>query len=179
MDTPLAPPWEVTTWLNTDAPLELAGLRGRVVVAHAFQMLCPACVSHALPQAKRVAAHFSGAPLVVVGLHTVFEHHEAMGPASLNAFLHEYRIDFPVGVDALGPPGDPIPVTMRRYAMRGTPTTLLIDAAGRLREQIFGVHDDMALGATIGTLLAEARRQVDSIDELTGGCSPDGCPVPP
>lgn len=49
-----APPLEVERWFNTDDPPTLARLRGRVVVLHAFQMLCPGCVAHALPQAKRL-----------------------------------------------------------------------------------------------------------------------------
>ena len=40
---PVAPSWHVARWFNS-APLTLADLRGKVVVAHAFQMLCPACV---------------------------------------------------------------------------------------------------------------------------------------
>jgi hypothetical protein len=40
--------------------------------------------------------------------------------------------------------------------MRGTPTTLLIDAEGRLRRQIFGVPDELLLGAELALLLAEA-----------------------
>jgi hypothetical protein len=35
----------------------------------------------------------------VIGLHTVFEHYAAMTPASLEAFIHEYRLSFPIGVD--------------------------------------------------------------------------------
>ncbi len=151
----LAPPWKTTEWLNTLEPLSLEGLRGRVVMLHAFQMLCPACVSTAIPQAQRVAEVFKGAPLVVVGLHTVFEHHDGMGVASLRAFLHEYRVQFPVGVDAPDPGGEAIPQTMRAYKMRGTPTTILIDARGRLRRQVFGVHDDLVLGAELQTLLLE------------------------
>ena len=154
-----APAWHTTEWLNSEAPLSLESLRGRVVCLHAFQMLCPACVSHAIPQAKRVAEIFKDAPLAVVGMHTVFEHHEAMQVPSLRAFLHEYRVRFPVGVDAPGAGGDPMPRTMRAYRMQGTPTTVLIDAQGRLRVQAFGAHDDLVLGAQIGTLLAEA--QVD------------------
>lgn len=127
------------------------------MVLHAFQMLCPGCEAHGIPQAQRVAEIFKGEPLTVIGLHTVFEHHEAMGLESLRAFLHEYHVRFPVGVDAAGPDGDPMPCTMRAYAMQGTPTTLLIDARGRLRRQVFGVHDDLLLGAEIGTLLAEVR----------------------
>ena len=160
-----APEWQTTTWLNTPQPLQLAQLRGRVVLVHAFQMLCPGCVAHAIPQAKRAAELFKSAPLTVVGLHTVFEHHAAMGLESLRAFVHEYRLQFPVGVDAPGPDGDPMPRTMRAYAMQGTPTTLLFDARGRLRLQAFGMHDDLLLGAQIGTLLVEAGKGSDAASD--------------
>lgn len=150
-----APEWETTSWINTDEPLSLAKLRGRVVLVHAFQMLCPGCVMHGLPQTLRVAKLFAGAPLTVVGLHTVFEHHEAMGEVSLRAFLHEYRMNFPVGIDAPGRGGDPIPRTMRAYQLEGTPTTMLIDHEGRLRQQRFGAYDDLLLGAELGVLLKE------------------------
>lgn len=144
MELKPAPEWQTTTWLNTAEPLSLERLRGRVVLLHAFQMLCPDCVARGLPQAQRVAELFNGAPVAVIGLHTVFEHHEAMGLQSLRAFLHEYRIRFPVGVDVPGLDGDPMPRTMRAYAMQGTPTTVIIDAHGRLRRQVFGVHDDLS-----------------------------------
>lgn len=153
---PMAPEWITTDWLNTPEPLSLEKLRGRVLMVHAFQMLCPGCVSKALPQAQRVAELFAGAPLSVIGLHTVFEHHEAMRRPSLEAFLYEYRVRFPVGIDAADPSGGPIPQTMQAYAMRGTPSTLLIDAKGRLRAQHFGVHDDLLLGAELQTLILEA-----------------------
>ncbi len=149
-----APAWRTTAWLNTSEPLDLERLRGKVVLLHAFQMLCPACVAHGLPQAQRVAQLFAGTPLAVIGLHTVFEHHQAMRIESLRAFVHEYRIGFPVGVDAPAPEG-PVPLTMQAYAMQGTPTLVLIDAQGRLRRQVFGVHDDLLLGAELATLLAE------------------------
>ena len=48
---------------------------------------------------------------------------------------------------------------MRAYAMQGTPTTLLIDADGQLRQHVFGVHDDLLLGAEIGALLGEAEQR--------------------
>ncbi len=149
-----ASPWQVSRWFNS-APLTLADLRGRVVVAHAFQMLCPGCAMQALPQMQRVQQMFPADHLAVIGLHTVFEHHEAQGPLALEAFLHEYRYTFPVGVDEHAE-GDPLPLTMRAYGMQGTPTLILIDAQGRLREQHFGVLDDLALGTALGRLLAEA-----------------------
>ena len=155
-----APPWQVDSWFNTPGPLELSALRGRVVVLEAFQMLCPGCVSHGLPQAARVHAAFPPEQVAVVGLHTVFEHHEAMTPVALLAFLHEYRIAFPVGVDRPGVDGDPLPQTMRAYALRGTPSLVLIDAAGNLREHHFGVVEDMALGARVASLVCEAKAGV-------------------
>ncbi|ATB39835.1 hypothetical protein CYFUS_005283 [Cystobacter fuscus] len=180
-----APAWRTTAWLNTPEPLTLERLRGKVVLLHAFQMLCPGCVAHGIPQAQRVAEVFAGAPLVVIGLHTVFEHHEAMKIESLRAFLHEYRVKFPVGVDAPGEAGDPIPRTMSAYAMRGTPTTVLIDAQGRLRRQIFGVHDDLLLGAELQTLLLEAHSgpalgvQQSTTQVLpTAACDDSGCAAP-
>ncbi|KZC18524.1 MULTISPECIES: alkyl hydroperoxide reductase [Rhodanobacter] len=169
-----APEWRTSAWLNTPEPLSVAHFRGRVVLLHAFQMLCPGCVAHGIPQAQRVATLFEGAPLAVVGLHTVFEHHAAMGPESLRAFLHEYRVGFPVGIDAPGPDGDPIPRTMRAYAMQGTPTAILIDAQGRLRNQVFGQYDDLLLGAEIGALLVEAgqqRLEATGVASAAGHCA--------
>lgn len=150
-----APEWRIARWFNTPAPLALADLRGRVVLAIAFQMLCPGCVTVGLPQALRARASFPEDALAVIGLHCVFEHHEAQGTeAALGAFLHEYRIGFPVGVDAGAKPGA-LPETMQAYGMQGTPTTLLIDRRGCLRLSQFGHFEDMRLGAAIATLLAE------------------------
>jgi hypothetical protein len=151
-----APDWQVQQWLNTDAPLDLASLRGRVVVLHAFQMLCPGCVLHAVPQAERIHQQFAGEGVAVVGLHTVFEHHAAMQPVSLEAFLHEFRVSHPVGVDT-SVPGQQIPATMQAYAMQGTPTLVLIDRAGRIRRQHFGRVDDLVVGAEVMRLVCEAR----------------------
>jgi peroxiredoxin len=150
----VAPELAVSQWFNTKLPLTLSALRGRVVLLHGFQMLCPGCVSHGTPQAERAHRMFRNTELTVVGLHTVFEHHAAMTPVSLEAFIHEYRLTFPIGVDQPGD-GFPIPVTMQRYQMQGTPTSILIGRDGYIRHQGFGQEDDMALGMIIGSLLAE------------------------
>jgi hypothetical protein len=148
-----APPWTIAAWLHADAALTLESMRGRVVVAHAFQMLCPGCVQYALPQMMKVRELFDEREVAVVGLHTVFEHHDAMTPVALRAFAHEYRLDVPIGIDA-HENGIDLPVTMRRYGMRGTPTLLLIDRRGDLRLHVFGAVDDMALGAAVAPLIA-------------------------
>lgn len=152
-----APPLSISRWFNSDG-LGLESLHGQPVMLHAFQMLCPGCVQHAIPQSLKVAAAFAETDLAIVGLHTVFEHHHAMGPEALAVYLHENRIRYPVGVDAYrdhDAAANPMPLTMAAYAMQGTPTLCLIDRRGNLRRQHFGVLDDLRLGAEIATLLAE------------------------
>ncbi len=145
----------VSRWLNAKAPLSLAGLIGRPVLIHAFQMLCPGCVAHAIPQTEKAHRMFRDTDLQVIGLHTVFEHHEAMTPVALEAFVHEYRLTFPIGIDEAGT-SSPLPLTMERFGVRGTPTTILIGRDGLITSHQFGQIDDMALGAMIAAALAPA-----------------------
>jgi hypothetical protein len=176
-----APPLQVAQWFHAGTGLALDALRGRVVALHAFQMLCPGCVGHALPQAQTLQRLFAGAGLVIIGLHSVFEHHAAMRPEALAAFLHEYRIDFPVAVDA-PVAGSPLPATLQRYGLRGTPSLVLIDRAGRRRLQHFGRMEDIALGAAVGALLAEhgagaAAAQDPAAAAGAAGCSAEACAI--
>lgn len=164
-----APALAVSQWFNNDTTISLDDLAGQVVAIEAFQMLCPGCVSHGLPQAQRIAGAF-GEDVTVLGLHTVFEHHDAMTPVSLEAFLHEYRIGFPVGVDAHDQPGG-MPITMSRYHLRGTPSLILIDRAGQIRLNAFGHVDDLTVGAAIARLIDER--------PFANQCDPDeGCVAP-
>ncbi len=176
-----APDLQVIDWFNTPRPLSLQDLRGRVVLIEAFQMLCPGCVSHGLPQAQRVAETFSRDEVAVLGLHSVFEHHTAQGtPQALRAFLHEYRITFPVGIDTPSETGG-VPKTMAAYRMQGTPTLILIDRQGRLRKQKFGQEQDLLLGAEIMSLLREESGRHMPVEEepaAAGACDGNGCPVP-
>ncbi len=111
------PELAVSTWLNTPEPLTLAGLRGRVVLLHAFQLLCPGCVAQSIPQVQRIVS--------------------------------------PVGVD-MADEQSPIPVTMRRYGFRGTPSSVLIGRDGTILHQTFGVEEDLVVGAWIAMALASA-----------------------
>lgn len=151
---PLAPALSVSQWFNTDAEPTLEGLRGKVVVIEAFQMLCPGCVSHGVPQIKSIWETFPEDQVSVLGLHTVFEHHEAMTPVSLAAFIHEYDLRFPVGVDQPGAAA--MPKTMEAYSMRGTPSLIIIDRQGRLRANHFGQATDMRVAYHITSLLHES-----------------------
>jgi peroxiredoxin len=154
MFNPEKPPeLQVEAWLNAAVPLTLEGLKGRVVVLLAFQMLCPGCVSHALPQARKLAERFDPNEVAVIGLHTVFEHHDAMSVEALKAFVHEYHWSFPIAADRRN--GRGLPLTMDAYEMRGTPTLLLFDRQGRLRRHYLGQVDDIRVAAEIMGLAIE------------------------
>lgn len=149
-----APELAISEWFNTPAPLTLAGLRGRPVLLHSFQLLCPGCVAQSIPQVQKIERVFAETDLQIIGIHTVFEHHAAMSPVTLKAFLHEYRIKHPVGVD-LADDHSTTPITMQRFGLRGTPSSILIGRDGTIRHHVFGVEDDIAVGARIAMALAE------------------------
>ena len=180
---PAAPPLQVAQWFNTREPLSLESLRGRVVLLHAFQMLCPGCVEHGIPQARRVHEAFSPDQVTVIGLHSVFEHHAVQGtPAALQAFIHEYRLRFPIALD-LPDPARRIPHTMQALALQGTPSLVVLDAQGRERLHHFGHLDDLRLGVLLGELLAEAALPAPAsahqeINPGPGGCDTAGCALP-
>jgi peroxiredoxin len=122
----LAPVMDTVAWINTPKPLILSQLKGKVVVIHAFQMLCPGCVSHGIPQASAIYNLYAKEDVQVIGLHTVFEHHEVMTVDALKVFVSEYKIAFPIAVDKPSESGL-IPNTMASYQMRGTPTLIVLD----------------------------------------------------
>jgi len=180
---PPAPPLQVDHWLHTPDPIMLDQLRGKVVMLHAFQMLCPGCIAHGLPQAQRVHRAFRNDGVAVIGLHTVFEHHAVTGPDALRAFVHEYRWSFPIGIDR-AVEGGSIPMTMRAYHLEGTPSVVLLDRLGRIRLQHLGQIDDLILGGLIGRLLSE---ELPADEAAAGGgtapgagdgCGPDACVAP-
>lgn len=177
---PLAPPLQVAQWFNTRAPLTLEGLRGRVVVLHAFQMLCPGCVDKGIPQARRVHEAFSQEQVMVIGLHTVFEHHAVQGtPAALQAFIHEYRLPFPIALDQPHATRS-TPLTMEALMLQGTPSLVVLDKEGCMRLHHFGHLDDLRLGALLGQLLTEPALPAATAQPGAGndGCNDQGCPRP-
>lgn len=178
-----APALRIADWFNTDLPLDLENLRGRVIALHFFQMLCPGCVSHGLPQAASIFRLFPRDTVQVIGIHSVFEHHEVMTPAALRAFIHEYRIRFPIGIDQSDIAG-PIPQTMQAYELQGTPSLVLIDRHGQIRFKHFGQAEDLQVGLAIGQLLNEpvllddsatGSGQSDVMTPQTPGCESGAC----
>lgn len=142
----------VSSWINTDAKVTLAGLKGKVVVITAFGSKCKGSLNHALPQASRLAKSFETDAVAVLGLHMAFDSKGEITPVKLAAFAEKHGLTFPIGIDQ---PGHPQPATMVAYELQGTPTVLLFDRQGRLRRHYLGQVDDVRLGAEIMALSIE------------------------
>lgn len=166
-DYPICPDWRISQWFNTAEAPTLEKLRGQIIVLHFFQMLCPGCVSHALPQAEMLHRRLGNSGVRVIGVHSVFEHHTAMTPVALEAFIHEYRLTFPIGVDQAAPNGS-IPLTMQAYRLHGTPSLILIDPKGRMRKHAFGRVEDFEVGFELGKLINEQKLFANTEDSETG-----------
>jgi hypothetical protein len=174
----LAPEWAVSEWFNTPVSLTLRALTGCPILLHSFQLLCPDCVTGSIPQVQCIERVFADTDLQVIGIHTVFEHHAAMTPVTLRAFLHEYRIRHPVGIDAADGQSD-TPVTMRRFGLRGTPSSVMIGRDGSILHQAFGVEDDIAVSARIALALSASAPDLGAVDaEDDAGCAKGRCSVP-
>lgn len=149
-----APELIVEKWINTKESISIKNSLGKVIVFEAFQMLCPGCILEGLPKFQKLYDYFSSnKDIVLFGLHTVFEHHNAMKEESLRAFLYEFGYNFPVAID--NHQNDEIPETMKVYNLRGTPSLVLIDKKGYIKKIYFGKIDEIELGYQIANLLNE------------------------
>jgi thiol-disulfide isomerase/thioredoxin len=150
----LAKPLITSQWFNSDKPLSFEDFRGRVILVTIFQFLCPSCVSHAIPQAKRVRELFAEEDVVVIGLHSVFKQHDDQTPDDVQRMIRQHDVRFPVGIDKQDN-GARLGETYQSYELRGTPTQLLLDRDGNLRKNKFGFDQDLQLGAEIMSLLRD------------------------
>ena len=144
----------IEKWLNSPEDFKLELADGKIKYIHVFQMLCPGCVYHGVPQTIEVFDKYNSENFQVLGLHSVFENHEVMNEAALKVFIKEWRLQMPIAIDKLLP-GEWMPATMRSYGLQGTPTTLIIDGNGELRLSYFGHMETKSLHAFIEKLIEE------------------------
>jgi DNA-binding beta-propeller fold protein YncE len=86
-----------TDWLNTDKPLTLADLKGRIVLLDFWTLCCINCI-HTLPDLARLEARYPNV-LVVIGIHTPKFDNEKKTASIFKAILR-YDIKHPVLNDA-------------------------------------------------------------------------------
>ncbi|HVM70146.1 MAG TPA: redoxin domain-containing protein [Anaerolineales bacterium] len=119
-----APELTNTIWINTDTPLRLANLRGKVVLLEMWTFDCINC-RHTIPTLNSWYNTYSSQGLVIIGNHFP----EFPVEADLNNLkqaVQELEIQYPVAQDNQG-------VTWNAYQNRFWPTMYLIDKASHIR----------------------------------------------
>ncbi len=109
-------------WLNTDRPLRLKDLRGKIVLLDFWTYCCINCM-HIIPDLKRLEQKYPN-ELVVIGVHSAKFTTEKETENIRRAILR-YRIEHPVV-------NDRDMVVWSMYAVNAWPTLVLIDPNGKV-----------------------------------------------
>jgi len=133
-------------WINTDGPLTLASLRGRVVLLDFWTFCCINCL-RVIEEVRPLEERF-GDRLVVIGVHSPKFPHE-QDHAAVERAVRRHRVEHPV-VD------DPEMRTWQEYGVRAWPTLVVIDPAGYVVASAAGEGNGQAVGALIEQLLNDA-----------------------
>lgn len=140
-------------WLNTDRPLAIRQLRGKVVLLDFWTFCCINCM-HVIPELKRLERKYPN-ELVVIGVHSA-KFTAERGTDNIRQAILRYEIEHPVVNDH----------EMRvwsEYTVNSWPTLMLIDPAGKIVGRLSGegVYDrlDRAITKVIETF--DARKMID------------------
>lgn len=114
-----APMLACDEWINT-GPLDLAALRGQVVLLDFWGTWCGPCVAE-LPNIQELHELYGQRGLTVVAVHD-----NSTPPQEIREFLEARELTFPVAVDNANG------TTQGRYNVNAFPTKILIDREGRI-----------------------------------------------
>jgi thiol-disulfide isomerase/thioredoxin len=136
-------------WLNTDKPLSIAGLRGKVVLLDFWTYGCVNCM-HIIPDLKRLEAKYAN-QLVVIGVHSAKFKNEKE-TENIRHIILRYGLEHPVVNDADFQ-------IWQAYAVNAWPTLVLIDTEGYIVGKAAGEGHYEALDRVIGNLVEDARKR--------------------
>ena len=136
-------------WLNTERPLSLAALRGKVVLLDFWTYGCINCI-HIIPDLKRLEAEFPD-ELVVIGVHSAKFDNEGE-TENLRRIVVRYGLEHPVVNDSDF-------AVWRRYEAQAWPTVVLIDPAGNIVLRRSGERVYEAFRPAVAGVVAEFDRR--------------------
>jgi len=127
------------------ADVDLADLRGQVVIVNFWASWCPPCRAE-MPALERTYLAHAAEGLVVVAVNATNQDSQ---PAAA-AFVEDMGLTFPIALDLTGEAG-------RRYQVRALPTTFFVDRQGVIQQVIIGgPMSEATLRSTVQSLLADA-----------------------
>src|SRR5215831_9789768 len=136
-------------WLNTDKPLSLAALKGKVVLLDFWTYGCINCM-HIIPDLKKLEKKYAN-ELVVIGVHSAkFENEK--DTENIRRIILRYEIEHPIVNDADFK-------IWNAYVVNAWPTRYLIDPGGYVIGRLSGEGGYEALDKAISDSIAEYRKR--------------------
>ena len=140
-------------WINSERPLTLEDLRGKVVVLDFWTYCCINCI-HMVPVLKRLEAAFPE-ELVVIGVHSAKFDNEGVSD-NIRNIVARYELEHPVVNDAEF-------AVWRSYGVQAWPTFVVIDPLGMVVGRQAGELPFELLDEVVTRIVAtfEPRGQID------------------
>lgn len=142
-------------WLNTDRPLSIAGLKGKVILLDFWTYGCINCM-HIIPDLKRLEAKYPN-QLVVIGVHSAKFKNEKE-TENIRRIILRYELEHPVYNDSEFS-------VWQSYGVRAWPTQVLIDPAGYLIGGVSGEGNYDVLDQAIAKTVDEFRKRGELNEE--------------
>src|ERR1044072_435703 len=142
-------------WLNTDKPLSIAGLKGKIVLLDFWTYGCINCI-HIIPDLKKLEAKYAK-ELVVIGVHSAKFQNEKE-TENIRRIILRYEIEHPVYNDSEY-------AVWQSYGIRAWPTQVLIDPAGYIVGGVSGEGNYDVIDQTIAKIAEEARKRGELNEE--------------
>jgi thiol-disulfide isomerase/thioredoxin len=116
-----------------------------VVILNFFATWCGPCRAEA-PELNRYASAMRERPVILIGIDA----REAA--PEVDRYVHELKVPYPVGIDA--------GAIMQQYGVQSFPTTVIIDAQGRIALYETGaiMNADVSFGTIVDAQVSDLRR---------------------
>lgn len=142
-------------WLNTDKPLSLAGLKGKVVLLDFWTYGCINCI-HIIPDLKKLEEKYAN-QLVVIGVHSAKFQNEKE-TENIRRIILRYEIEHPVYNDSEY-------AVWQSYGVRAWPTQVLIDPAGYIIGGVSGEGNYEIIDQAIAKTIEDFRKRGELNEE--------------